>query len=57
MFNLYCLAKYQHIQAKIFDEIQRVVPQNGEITISMINQLRYLKAAVKETFRLSFSKK
>ncbi|ODN05629.1 putative cytochrome P450 CYP44, partial [Orchesella cincta] len=52
MFNLYCLAKHPDIQTRIFQEINGVVPLNGAMTVEMINRLRLLKAAVKETFRL-----
>lgn len=51
MFNLYCLAKHGNIQTKIFQEINQILPKDKPITVEIINKLRLLKAAVKETFR------
>lgn len=51
MYNMYCLAKNQDKQEKLYNEIKEIVPLNETITVDMMNQLQYLKASVKETFR------
>jgi len=53
MFNLYCLSVWQEVQEKVANEVKEVLPPPGQIiTSSHIARLTYLKAFVKETFRL-----
>ena len=54
LFNLYALATNPEVQEKVFKEIESVVGKGGEKDISQehINKMVYLKAFVKETFRL-----
>lgn len=49
--NLYCLARYNDVQERVYSEVTRVVPKSGPITAEMLNRMTYLKAFVKETFR------
>ncbi|XP_071442558.1 probable cytochrome P450 CYP44 [Hetaerina americana] len=51
-YNAYCIAKHPHIQKKLHEEIDKFVPREGPITVEVLNQLSYLKASVKETFRM-----
>lgn len=51
-FLLYCLAKYPTIQEKVYHEIMAVFGDNGDITLSKINNLQYLDLVIKETLRL-----
>ena len=52
LFNLYCLATNQDSQDKLHQEIQDVVGFDKEITAEHIKKMPYLKAFIKETFRL-----
>ena len=54
LFNLYALATNPEVQDKVYREIESVVGKGGEKDISQehINKMVYLKAFVKETFRL-----
>jgi len=53
LFNLYCLAVWPQVQKKVTDEVDSVLPPPGhQITAEHIAKLPYLKAFVKETFRL-----
>jgi cytochrome P450 len=55
LFNLYALATNQEVQSKVHDEISAVmkgVAANDDINQEHINQMPYLKAFVRETFRL-----
>ncbi|XP_041347656.1 probable cytochrome P450 CYP44 [Gigantopelta aegis] len=53
LFNLYTLATNPEVQEKVLEEIRTVLPVDGVmITPEIINQMTYLKACVKETFRL-----
>ena len=49
---LYHLAVNSEKQELLRDEIQRVIGNNGEITESKINQLKYLRACMRESMRL-----
>ncbi|XP_077977790.1 1,25-dihydroxyvitamin D(3) 24-hydroxylase, mitochondrial-like [Glandiceps talaboti] len=51
-WNLYNLAKHQHIQQSLYEEVSRVVPQGELPSAKHINEMRYLRAVVKETLRL-----
>ena len=53
LFNLYALATNPEVQSKVRKEIESVVgPGERDITQAHINKMVYLKAFVKETFRL-----
>ena len=53
LFNLYALATNAHSQEMAYQEIQKVIRKDDEmITADHINKMSYLKAFVKETFRL-----
>ncbi|XP_066267323.1 probable cytochrome P450 49a1 [Branchiostoma lanceolatum] len=52
MFNLFCLAKNPEAQEKLYQEIMEVVPAGQPVDDKMLNKMRYLRAVVKETFRL-----
>lgn len=50
---LYQLANRQEEQAKIYEELCRVIPDpNTPITYQMLDQCHYLKAFIKEVFRV-----
>lgn len=54
LFNLYSLATNQRSQDKAYEEIKSIVGTDPTvpITVEHINQMKYLKAFVKETFRV-----
>ncbi|CAB4061579.1 CYP49A [Lepeophtheirus salmonis] len=52
LFNLYSLAKNPSSQEKLYEEIQRVVKNDSDITTAHLKEMHYLKAFIKETFRL-----
>lgn len=53
-FILYHLAKNPLSQEKIYLEVKQFLPKsNSVITSDILAQLKYLKAAVKESFRLN----
>jgi len=53
LFNLYCLATWPEVQKKVSREVNDVLPPPGEqVKAEHIAKLPYLKAFVKETFRL-----
>ncbi|XP_078670198.1 putative cytochrome P450 49a1 [Branchiostoma floridae x Branchiostoma belcheri] len=52
MFNLFCLAKNPEVQEKLYREITEVVPPGQSIDDKTLNRMRYLRAVVKETFRV-----
>ncbi|XP_067004640.1 probable cytochrome P450 CYP44 [Anabrus simplex] len=52
MYNLYCLATNPQVQEKAYEEITSVWEKGSAITPEVINRMPYLKAVVKETFRL-----
>ncbi|XP_035690058.1 probable cytochrome P450 49a1 [Branchiostoma floridae] len=52
MFNLFCLAKNPEAQEKLYREIQEVVPAEQPIDDKVLNRMHYLRAVVKETFRV-----
>ncbi|XP_071508001.1 cytochrome P450 10-like [Diadema antillarum] len=51
-FNLYCLAKNPEVQERVYEEIQRAIPDGMPITPNKLQNLPYLKACIKETVRL-----
>ncbi|XP_023703476.1 probable cytochrome P450 CYP44 isoform X3 [Cryptotermes secundus] len=52
LYNLYCLATNPEIQEEAYREIHRYLERDEPITYTTINKLSYLKAVMKETFRL-----
>ncbi|XP_048758643.2 cytochrome P450 10-like [Ostrea edulis] len=52
LWALYCLANNPEVQAKLYEETKRVLPNNETITPETLSQLQYVKAVMKETFRL-----
>lgn len=51
LWVLYSLAKNPEIQEKLYQETQRVLPNNEPITPEKLTELTYVKAVLKETFR------
>ncbi|XP_061192018.1 cytochrome P450 10-like [Saccostrea echinata] len=52
LWALYCLAKNPEVQEKLYEETKRVLPNNETITPEKLSELQYVKAILKETFRL-----
>lgn len=52
LHNLYCLAVNKNVQEKAYKEVSSVLEKGEEITPNHLSQLPYIKAVVKETFRL-----
>jgi ecdysteroid 25-hydroxylase CYP302A1 len=53
-FILYHLAKNPAKQEKVYEEVNRFLPKfSNIITQDILAELKYLKAAVKESFRLN----
>lgn len=52
LHSLYCLAVNKNVQEKAFKEVSSVLKKDKEITPTHLSQLPYIKAIVKETFRL-----
>ncbi|XP_063441953.1 cytochrome P450 10-like [Mytilus trossulus] len=52
LWILYSLAKNHEVQEKLYQEINNLLPNKEPITPEILSQLSYLKAVVKETFRL-----
>lgn len=53
-FILYHLAKNPAKQEKVYEEVNRFLPKfSNIITQDILSELKYLKAAVKESFRLN----
>jgi hypothetical protein len=49
---LYNLAKNPDKQQKLFEELQRYVPDKDQpVTPDILNELKYLKACIKESMR------
>jgi cytochrome P450 len=49
---LYHLAKNPNKQQKLFEEIQRYLPDKDQpVTSEILNELKYLKACIKESMR------
>ncbi|CAF4959474.1 unnamed protein product [Pieris macdunnoughi] len=51
-FTLYHLAHEPEIQQKIYDEVSKVIGEDGKFDITKLMELTYLNAVVKETLRL-----
>ena len=53
-FVLYHIAKNPSKQEEVYREVKRLLSgPNSPITAETLNELRYLKASIKETFRLN----
>jgi len=53
MFNLHCLAAWPQVQEKVLQEVQEnFPPYNEPLSQNNLANMQYLKAFVKETFRL-----
>ncbi|XP_066267300.1 probable cytochrome P450 CYP44 [Branchiostoma lanceolatum] len=52
MFNLFCLAKNPEAQKKLYQEIMEVISAGQPVDDKMLNKMHYLRAVVKETFRV-----
>jgi len=52
LFNLYCLAAWPEVQEKVFKEVQTHLPPETPATPEALNKMPYIKAFVRETFRL-----
>jgi ecdysteroid 22-hydroxylase len=53
-FLLYHLARNPLKQEKVYQEVNRFLPQStSTVTPDILAELKYLKAAVKESFRLN----
>ncbi|XP_064605304.1 probable cytochrome P450 CYP44 [Liolophura sinensis] len=52
LFNMYCLAKNPEVQDKLSREIEQTFPGDEPVTVEKLGKMPYLKACVKETFRL-----
>lgn len=51
---LYYLSKNHDKQEKLFEELKRFLPEkNSPITADILNELKYMKACIKESMRLS----
>uniref|UniRef100_A0AAT9UU75 Cytochrome P450 404E1 n=1 Tax=Maconellicoccus hirsutus TaxID=177089 RepID=A0AAT9UU75_MACHI len=50
--NLYSLATNQQVQEKAYQEICRVCSDKDDLDAGTLNKLTYLKAIIKETFRM-----
>ncbi|XP_014260065.1 probable cytochrome P450 CYP44 [Cimex lectularius] len=51
IYNMYCLALNPDKQEKAYKEISRLIKPGEPITNEIINELSYIKAVIKETFR------
>ncbi|KAJ8675424.1 hypothetical protein QAD02_011210 [Eretmocerus hayati] len=49
---LYQMAQHPEKQEILYDEIKNVLPSNGKVDSSHVDQLKYLKACVRETQRM-----
>ncbi|XP_078701278.1 putative cytochrome P450 CYP44 [Branchiostoma floridae x Branchiostoma belcheri] len=52
VFNLFCLAKNPEAQRKLYEEIMEVVPAGQPVDDRVLNRMHYLRAVMKETFRM-----
>ncbi|KAL8570631.1 hypothetical protein ACOMHN_039068 [Nucella lapillus] len=49
---LYCLAQNPEAQQQMMSEVDSLVPHGGEITVDDLTHMPYVRAVLKETFRL-----
>jgi len=46
------MCKNQEIQDKLFDELKSIMPDpNMKVTAEMLNEMKYLRACIRETHR------
>ena len=50
---LYNLARFPEVQEKLYQEIESVFGKDDDVTPQHIAKLRYLKACLKESMRLT----
>ena len=50
----YNLAKNQDVQDRLYQEIMKTLPEDGILTDSSLDQMSYVKACLKESFRMHF---
>ena len=48
---LYNLARFPHLQEKLYQEVKSVVGKHGDVTPRHLTKLPYLKAYLKESMR------
>ncbi|CAH1794752.1 unnamed protein product [Owenia fusiformis] len=53
-FAIYNLSKHPEKQEKLYQEIKDVVGDGGDVTADQLDKMHYLKACIKESFRLNF---
>ncbi|XP_013383719.1 probable cytochrome P450 CYP44 [Lingula anatina] len=51
IWNLFTLSKHSHVQDKLFEEVERIVPRGENVTKDHIKKMKYMKAFLKETSR------
>ena len=54
LWTLYCLAENPNVQEKMLEETKSVLGEDGQINEHNIAKLTYVKAVLKEAFRLAF---
>uniref|UniRef100_A0A914D3Q8 Cytochrome P450 n=1 Tax=Acrobeloides nanus TaxID=290746 RepID=A0A914D3Q8_9BILA len=52
IYNLYNIASHKDVQQKIYEEVHAALDGSTEITTEVLSKLPYLKACIKETFRM-----
>ncbi|KAL3846796.1 hypothetical protein ACJMK2_017752 [Sinanodonta woodiana] len=52
LFAIYLLSRHPEIQDKLYDELTRILPEDGKIPDNFLKEALYLKAVCKETQRL-----
>ncbi|CAH1253754.1 CYP27A1 [Branchiostoma lanceolatum] len=52
MYSLFALAKNPEVQDKVYQEIRTHLPEGASVTPEVLGRMKYLKAVIKETFRL-----
>ncbi|PIO66293.1 unspecific monooxygenase [Teladorsagia circumcincta] len=52
VYNLFNIAKHPDIQSELRDEVNTAVGRDKEITPAVLSRLPFLRACIKETFRL-----
>ena len=48
---LYNLARFPHVQQKLYQEIESVIGIDDDVTTKHLTKLHYLKASLKESMR------
>lgn len=52
LVTLHILSKYPEAQQRMYDEIEAVLPDKQQPTLDQILQMRYVRASLKEAFRI-----